>query len=159
MPFSYRLINARYVWSDFGGKRDGFHETAEDTACREFSEETLGLWGGMGDLQTRVANSIANIKSKVVRALCGNGCFVLKNGLYINFVIPVQVKSILFYLSYNIITLSEQYVDPLLFQLARDENDLLMASRPDSPTLPTSSMLPSTESAREEATPNGLHHK
>jgi hypothetical protein len=81
----------RYVWSDFGGKREGSHETAEDTACREFSEETLGLWGGMGDLQTRVANSIANIKSKVLGALCGNGCFVLKNGLYVNFVVPVEV--------------------------------------------------------------------
>ncbi len=86
----------KYTWSDFGGKREGLHETAEETACREFSEETLGLWGGMGDLRTRVSNSIHNIKSKVLKAMCGErneegGCFVLKNGLYINFVVPVQV--------------------------------------------------------------------
>jgi hypothetical protein len=31
-----------------------------------------------------------------------------------------------------------QYVDPLLFQLARDENDLLLASRPSSPHLAAS---------------------
>jgi hypothetical protein len=74
------------------------HETAEETACREFSEETLGLWGGMGDLRTRVSNSIHNIKTKVLRAMCNEqnaeGCFVLKNGLYINFVVPVQVLAI-----------------------------------------------------------------
>jgi hypothetical protein len=38
---------SKYIWSDFGGKREGFHETSAETACREFSEETLGLWGGM----------------------------------------------------------------------------------------------------------------
>ncbi len=38
---------SKYIWSDFGGKREGFHESSAQTACREFSEETLGLWGGM----------------------------------------------------------------------------------------------------------------
>ncbi len=38
---------SKYIWSDFGGKREGYHESSAQTACREFSEETLGLWGGM----------------------------------------------------------------------------------------------------------------
>ena len=84
------------MWSDFGGKREGLLETAEDTACREFSEETLGLWGGMGDLETRVLNSITSIKRKVLLALNSEerseGCFVVKNGLYVNFVVPVEVS-------------------------------------------------------------------
>ncbi len=174
----------RYVWSDFGGKREGLHETAEETACREFSEETLGLWGGMGDLRTRVSNSIHNIKTKVLQAMCGErnaegSCFVLKNGLYINFVVPIQVlalaggdapknksawppltlkysKSIIQaarikpVLSEPPYSLMLQYVDPLLFQLARDENDLLMASRPSSPNM----AAPAPASSPSHADPN-----
>ena len=41
----------KYFWSDFGGKKEDCSETAEATASREFSEETLGLWGGMGPLR------------------------------------------------------------------------------------------------------------
>ena len=38
----------KYCWSDFGGKKEDGLETAAATASREFSEETLGVWGGMG---------------------------------------------------------------------------------------------------------------
>ncbi len=53
----------------------------------------------MGDLGTRVSNSIAAMQPKVRRAMLddrhgGEGrCFVLKNGLYVNFVVPVQVRA------------------------------------------------------------------
>eukprot|EP00961_Rhodomonas_salina_P139277 1874278-Rhodomonas_salina.1 len=33
---------SKYSWSDFGGKRENELETCQETACREFSEETLG---------------------------------------------------------------------------------------------------------------------
>ena len=141
----------KYCWSDFGGKKDeDGRETAEATATREFSEETLGMWGGMGPLRERVKNSNHAISqllqhsslSPAVEAAgaihitqpattiaevtktndtpahaCSGGqearkggfpktrSFVLKNGLYVTFVLPLP------------------NVDPLLFQLARDEND------------------------------------
>ena len=102
-------------------------ETAQDTASREFSEETLGLWGGMGKLSDRVRNSSALVSSLIEHS-CLRACrpdgpaeggtsdclntphrgFVLKNGLYITFVVPLP------------------YIDALLFQLARDENDCLL---------------------------------
>mmetsp|Transcript_25449 Transcript_25449/g.84171 ORF Transcript_25449/g.84171 Transcript_25449/m.84171 type:complete len:417 (-) Transcript_25449:318-1568(-) len=118
----------KYCWSDFGGKREDL-EDAEETALREFSEETLGLWGGMGSLEQRVQTSIANIRT-ILRDCCAtagsagegeegdNGrklqahrlkrVFVMKNGSYLTFFLPLP------------------YIDPLLFQLARDENDKLV---------------------------------
>jgi hypothetical protein len=119
----------KYCWSDFGGKKDeDGRETAEATATREFSEETLGMWGGMGPLRERVQNSNHAISQLLQHSslppaveapahACSGGqearkgglpktrSFVLKNGLYVTFVLPLP------------------YVDPLLFQLARDEND------------------------------------
>lgn len=103
----------KYWWSDFGGKRESQDETAEETACREFSEETLGLWGGLGPLCERVQNSAGVMREAVRRGGGGAGgvvqaphrCFVLKNGLYVSFVVRVP------------------YLDPLMFQIARDDND------------------------------------
>jgi len=116
----------KYCWSDFGGKREDF-EDAEETALREFSEETLGLWGGMGGLEQRVQASVANVRRilndcsarcagreeerEAERRAPGNQLkrvFVMKNGSYLTFFLPLP------------------YIDPLLFQLARDENDKLV---------------------------------
>lgn len=68
---------SKYVWSDFGGKREGLHETAGETASREFSEETLGLWGGMGSLDDRIAASIS-ATTELIRHIPAPGSFVLK---------------------------------------------------------------------------------
>ncbi len=96
--FQVHAATHRYVWSDFGGKREGLNESAEETACREFSEETLGLWGGLGDIRTRISNSISIMRPKIQCAMSSDfsedgQCFVLKNGLYINFIVPVKVIS------------------------------------------------------------------
>ena len=93
------------------------------------------MWGGMGKLSDRVRNSSALVSSLVEHSCLracwpggpaeggGSDCpetrpearqntshrgFVLKNGLYITFVVPLP------------------YIDALLFQLARDENDCLL---------------------------------
>ena len=112
----------KYVWSDFGGKREDAAESAQRTAAREFSEETLGLWGGMGPLPERIERSFTSVLALCEEAVTHGGAsaqavarsFVIKNGLYITFVLPLS------------------YIDALLFQLARDENDKQLTDARDS---------------------------
>jgi hypothetical protein len=94
--------------------------TAHDTASREFSEETLGMWGGMGTLTERIGRSYASMRTLLTPQADAQApsAFVLKNGLYINFLVEMP------------------YLDPLLFQLARDDNDAcLPGADPGSATI------------------------
>ncbi|GAQ89200.1 hypothetical protein KFL_004960100 [Klebsormidium nitens] len=93
-------------WKDFGGHREAIDEDAESTAAREFSEETLGLFGGPEVATCSIAASTSTMSARLRSA---GGVFrvdaPLRNGgSYCMFVARVA------------------YIDPLLFNLATQEN-------------------------------------
>lgn len=92
-------------WRDFGGHREAIDQDAESTAAREFSEETLGMYGGTSLDATSVKASTAAME-KCLRsssALCVTSP-MKDRGHYCMFIAQVQ------------------YVDPLMFNLATQEN-------------------------------------
>jgi hypothetical protein len=93
-------------WKDFGGHREAIDEDAEATAAREFSEETLGLFGGVEVASCSIAASTSTMTD---RLRSSGGVFRVESplrngGNYCMFVAPVA------------------YIDPLLFNLATQEN-------------------------------------
>jgi hypothetical protein len=99
---------ARYRswWSDFGGGREPSDRDAEHTAAREFSEETLGLFGDGRSLDTRVSESTSSMRRTLVaQQLSGRAVIAAVHDTYVMYCCPVS------------------HVDSLMFQLARDAND------------------------------------
>eukprot|EP00898_Chlorokybus_atmophyticus_P001814 jgi/Chlat1/2633/Chrsp178S02471 len=97
-------------WSDFGGKREAIDNGLScATAAREFSEETLGLFGGIGVDAASVALSTAAMTSRLAEAdarddiLCVEST-IAKGGVYCMYVARVVP------------------VDALMFNLATQEN-------------------------------------
>ena len=117
-PPPRRQPRYRSWWSDFGGGREPSDADAEHTAAREFSEETVGLFGDGSDLVTRVLNSTAIMRRRLVETGApptdsasavppptNRPVFAVVHDTYTMYCCPVS------------------HVDSLMFQLARDEND------------------------------------
>ena len=96
--------DGRYQWSDFGGAKEPGDFSPEETAAREFAEETLGLFAGveLTSLEERVKRSTAWASGRLG---CGPAAVLSRKG-YRLYLINV-----------------ESQIEPLYFQLARDEND------------------------------------
>jgi len=105
----------RYFWSDFGGSREAEDSSPEETAAREFSEETLGMFAGLGtSLTERVRTSTVVSRDR----LQSEGCVIIQKAYY------------LFLLRF------ESPIEPLYFRLARDENDDRQGAMAASPAGP-----------------------
>ena len=94
-------------FSDFGGNREAADgNDPAVTAGREFAEETLGMFGGVGVDQASVATSSVRMAAKL--AARGVGACVkapTARGAYVMYVAEVG------------------YIDALMFHLAREQND------------------------------------
>jgi hypothetical protein len=121
----------RSWWSDFGGGREPSDVDAAHTAAREWAEETLGLWGDGTALPARVHSSTTVMRRRLSGGSGGSG-----QGWGAG--LPLRGGSVLAvsHESYVMYCVECTYIDSLMFQLARDENDndLLTAAAAAAPT-------------------------
>lgn len=97
-----------YFWSDFGGRSEPEDISAEQTAAREFAEETLGIIGGEGmHLQTRISQSAAKVNKVLADQNPESMVVTIRGPKYTMFMMQLA-----------------QQPDPLILQIARDENDI-----------------------------------
>lgn len=97
-----------YFWSDFGGRSEPEDMNAEQTAAREFAEETLGIIGGEGmDLETRISQSAAKVNKVLADQNPESMVVTIRGPKYTMFMMQLA-----------------QQPDPLILQIARDENDI-----------------------------------
>ena len=98
----------RSWWSDFGGGREADDESVAATAAREWAEESLGVYGDGSDMAARVASSAASMRAclsaTAAPGALGPVCRVVSE-------------------AYTMFAVAVPFVDTLIFQLARDEND------------------------------------
>eukprot|EP00658_Telonema_sp_P-2_P031736 TRINITY_DN23686_c0_g1_i1.p1 TRINITY_DN23686_c0_g1~~TRINITY_DN23686_c0_g1_i1.p1 ORF type:complete len:333 (-),score=70.12 TRINITY_DN23686_c0_g1_i1:141-1139(-) len=106
--------NSTYFWSDFGGRFEQGDQSAEETAAREFAEETLGILGGDGmDLKSRVEQSAAAVRERLLEEDPASTIVTIRGQRYTMFMLQLR-----------------QRPDPLMLQIARDENDRVTLEKP-----------------------------
>ena len=98
----------RSWWSDFGGGREACDGSVAATAAREWAEESLGVYGDGCDMAARVASSAASMRA-CLSATTAPGA--------LGPVFSVVAEA------YTMFAVAVPFVDTLIFQLARDEND------------------------------------
>lgn len=104
----------RCWWSDFGGGREAEDASVVHTAAREWAEETVGVYGDGSDLVSRVENSA----KAMLAQLCETGIAPdssASSKLGPTFAVVGE--------TYTMYACAVPFVDTLIFQLARDEND------------------------------------
>lgn len=101
----------RCWWSDFGGGREPEDVSVAHTAAREWAEETIGVYGDGSNLVSRVENSAKNMRAQ----LCDLTTTESSPSLGPTFAVVSD--------SYTMYACAVPFVDTLIFQLARDEND------------------------------------
>ena len=93
---------------DIGGGREADDESVAATAAREWAEESLGVYGDGSDMAARVASSAASMRAclsaTAAPGALGPVCRVVSE-------------------AYTMFAVAVPFVDTLIFQLARDEND------------------------------------
>eukprot|EP00752_Nemacystus_decipiens_P017215 g15423.t1 len=83
-------VPAGLLWSDFGGGREA-GEDAEETASREFAEESFGIFHGVRLESDSVARSQATMSSALRDpSLRGKRVFESRNGGYVMFIAEVE---------------------------------------------------------------------
>eukprot|EP00276_Gloeochaete_wittrockiana_P003771 CAMPEP_0184643772 /NCGR_PEP_ID=MMETSP0308-20130426/602_1 /TAXON_ID=38269 /ORGANISM="Gloeochaete witrockiana, Strain SAG 46.84" /LENGTH=317 /DNA_ID=CAMNT_0027071937 /DNA_START=211 /DNA_END=1164 /DNA_ORIENTATION=+ len=109
-PRDNKLLKG-YFWKDFGGRRES-EECVEETAAREFSEETLGVFAN--DVAQAATNSgvLQSTRMMLAKLLSArdqvdghDGIFKAKNGLYVMYAVPVD------------------YIDGFSLAMARQQNN------------------------------------
>ncbi|CAM9217201.1 unnamed protein product, partial [Ectocarpus sp. 13 AM-2016] len=84
-------VPAGLLWSDFGGAREAGDADAEETASREFAEESFGIFHGVRLESDSVARSQATMSSALRDpSLRGKRVFECRNGSYVMFVAEVD---------------------------------------------------------------------
>ncbi|CAM9871505.1 unnamed protein product [Ectocarpus sp. 12 AP-2014] len=84
-------VPAGLLWSDFGGAREESDADAEETASREFAEESFGIFHGVRLESDSVARSQATMSSALRDpSLRGKRVFECRNGGYVMFVAEVD---------------------------------------------------------------------
>ncbi|CAM9353019.1 unnamed protein product [Ectocarpus sp. 6 AP-2014] len=84
-------VPAGLLWSDFGGAREASDADAEETASREFAEESFGIFHGVRLESDSVARSQATMSSALRDpSLRGKRVFECRNGGYVMFVAEVD---------------------------------------------------------------------
>ncbi|CAN0423548.1 unnamed protein product, partial [Ectocarpus sp. 12 AP-2014] len=84
-------VPAGLLWSDFGGAREAGDADAEETASREFAEESFGIFHGVRLESDSVARSQATMSSALRDpSLRGKRVFECRNGGYVMFVAEVD---------------------------------------------------------------------
>ena len=101
----------RCWWSDFGGGREPEDASVVHTAAREWAEETVGVYGDGSSLLSRVENSAQTMLAQ----LCETNAPGSSASLGPTFAVVGE--------SYTMYACAVPFVDTLIFQLARDEND------------------------------------
>lgn len=104
----------RCWWSDFGGGREAEDASVVHTAAREWAEETVGVYGDGSNLVSRVENSA----KAMLAQLCETG--VAPDSSAASEVGPTFA---VVGETYTMYACAVPFVDTLIFQLARDEND------------------------------------
>ncbi|CAM9176230.1 unnamed protein product [Ectocarpus fasciculatus] len=84
-------VPAGLLWSDFGGAREAGDADAEETASREFAEESFGIFHGVRLESDSVARSQATMSSALRDpSLRGKRVFECRNGGYVMFAAEVD---------------------------------------------------------------------
>ena len=104
-------LQYRCWWSDFGGGREPEDASVVHTAAREWAEETVGVYGDGSSLLSRVENSAQTMLAQ----LCETNAPDSSASLGPTFAVVGE--------SYTMYACPVPFVDTLIFQLARDEND------------------------------------
>ncbi|CAM9730251.1 unnamed protein product [Ectocarpus sp. 8 AP-2014] len=85
------IVPAGLLWSDFGGAREASDADAEETASREFAEESFGIFHGVRLESDSVARSQATMSSALRDpSLRGKRVFECRNGGYVMYVAEVD---------------------------------------------------------------------
>eukprot|EP00884_Botryococcus_braunii_P002787 jgi/Botrbrau1/12509/Bobra.0169s0051.1 len=96
----------RLLWRDFGGQREAIDDDVEACAGREFAEETLGIFGGCGVNASTVAASACTMADQLRRSFASlHVVHRLKKG------------------EYHMFCAQTNYIDPLMFYLAIEQNE------------------------------------
>lgn len=102
----------RCWWSDFGGGREADDASVVHTAAREWAEETIGVYGDGPNLVSRVENSAQDMRAQLCEKTASSES---RPSLGPTFAVVSE--------SYTMYVCAMPFVDTLIFQLARDDND------------------------------------